>query len=62
MEWFYRFLKEPRRLFRRYFIDDVTFFYYFIKQLLGVYKNPFSLDKEILDNVNIRDSHNQSNL
>ena len=62
MEWFYRFLKEPRRLFRRYFIDDVTFFYYFIKQLLGVYKNPFSLDKEILDNVNIRDSHKQSNL
>ncbi len=25
MEWFYRFLQEPRRLFRRYFIDDVAF-------------------------------------
>jgi N-acetylglucosaminyldiphosphoundecaprenol N-acetyl-beta-D-mannosaminyltransferase len=23
LEWFYRFLKEPRRLFRRYFIDDM---------------------------------------
>ena len=23
MEWFYRFLKEPRRLFKRYFVDDV---------------------------------------
>lgn len=23
LEWFYRFLKEPRRLFKRYFIDDV---------------------------------------
>lgn len=26
MEWFYRFLKEPRRLFRRYFVDDLAFF------------------------------------
>ena len=25
MEWFYRFLKEPRRLFKRYFIDDMAF-------------------------------------
>ena len=23
LEWFYRFLQEPKRLFRRYFIDDV---------------------------------------
>lgn len=23
-EWFYRFLQEPRRLFRRYFVDDLT--------------------------------------
>lgn len=23
MEWFYRFLKEPKRLFKRYFIDDM---------------------------------------
>ena len=25
-EWFYRFLKEPRRLFKRYFIDDMRIF------------------------------------
>jgi N-acetylglucosaminyldiphosphoundecaprenol N-acetyl-beta-D-mannosaminyltransferase len=25
-EWFYRFLQEPRRMFRRYFIDDMGFF------------------------------------
>lgn len=41
MEWFYRFLMEPKRMFWRYFIDDVKFFWYFGKQLLGVYKNPF---------------------
>jgi len=26
-EWFYRFLQEPRRMFRRYFIDDMYFFW-----------------------------------
>lgn len=26
MEWFYRFLKEPKRLFKRYFIDDMQLF------------------------------------
>jgi N-acetylglucosaminyldiphosphoundecaprenol N-acetyl-beta-D-mannosaminyltransferase len=25
LEWFYRFLQEPRRLFRRYFVDDLRF-------------------------------------
>jgi UDP-N-acetylglucosamine 2-epimerase (non-hydrolysing) len=25
-EWFYRFLQEPRRMFKRYFIDDMAFF------------------------------------
>jgi exopolysaccharide biosynthesis WecB/TagA/CpsF family protein len=41
MEWLYRFFKEPKRLFRRYFVDDTKFFWYFGKQLLGIYKNPF---------------------
>lgn len=26
LEWFYRFLQEPRRMFRRYFIEDMAFF------------------------------------
>lgn len=25
LEWFFRFLQEPRRLFRRYFLDDLAF-------------------------------------
>ena len=41
MEWFYRFLQEPKRMYKRYFIDDPCFFWYFGKQLLGLYKNPF---------------------
>ncbi len=43
MEWFYRFLKEPKRLFKRYFVDDMKFFYYFFLQLVGKYKNPFGI-------------------
>ena len=46
LEWFYRFCKEPRRLFKRYFIEDVKFFWYFGKQLLGIYKDPFKEDDE----------------
>lgn len=25
LEWFFRFLQEPRRMFRRYFVDDMAF-------------------------------------
>ena len=32
LEWFYRFLQEPRRMFRRYFIDDVAFLWLFLKE------------------------------
>lgn len=42
LEWLYRFIKEPKRLFKRYFVDDMQFFFYFAKQLLGVYKDPFT--------------------
>ena len=33
LEWFYRFLQEPGRMFRRYFIDDVYFFWLLFKEL-----------------------------
>ena len=41
MEWFWRFCQEPRRLFKRYWVDDMKFFWYFGKQLIGIYENPF---------------------
>ncbi|XZJ82692.1 WecB/TagA/CpsF family glycosyltransferase [Clostridium perfringens] len=34
IEWFYRFLKEPRRLFRRYFIDYLKFIPLFLKEII----------------------------
>ena len=41
LEWFYRFMKEPRRMYRRYFIEDIPFFLLLLKQKIGIYKNPF---------------------
>lgn len=52
MEWFWRFLHEPRRLFKRYWIDDMKFFWYFGKQLLGLYKNPFEAKAQFNRPVN----------
>ena len=32
LEWLYRFLQEPRRMFRRYFIDDMAFVALFARE------------------------------
>lgn len=32
LEWFYRFLQEPRRMFRRYFVEDMAFIGLFMKE------------------------------
>jgi N-acetylglucosaminyldiphosphoundecaprenol N-acetyl-beta-D-mannosaminyltransferase len=32
LEWFYRFLQEPRRMFKRYFIDDAYFLWLLLKE------------------------------
>ena len=34
LEWFYRFLQEPRRMFRRYFIEDMAFIGLLVKEAL----------------------------
>lgn len=34
LEWFYRFINEPKRLFKRYFIDDMKVFSIVFKYLL----------------------------
>ena len=41
LEWFYRMCIEPKRLVKRYLIDDIPFFYYILKQKVGIYKTPF---------------------
>jgi len=34
LEWLHRFLQEPKRMFKRYFVDDVYFFWLLAKELL----------------------------
>jgi N-acetylglucosaminyldiphosphoundecaprenol N-acetyl-beta-D-mannosaminyltransferase len=38
LEWFYRFIQEPKRLFRRYFIEAPVFIPLVIKQKFGLLK------------------------
>ncbi len=41
MEWLYRLVTEPKRLWKRYLIEDLPFFWLLIKQKLNLYKAPF---------------------
>lgn len=41
LEWLYRLVKEPGRLWRRYIIEDMPFFKLIYKQKSGKYRNPF---------------------
>ena len=41
LEWLYRLCKEPKRMYHRYLIEDMPFFWLLLKQKLGKYKNPF---------------------
>ena len=46
IEWLYRLFNEPTRLWKRYFIDDLPFFYLLLKQRLSLYQDPITLSKE----------------
>jgi len=41
IEWAYRLLSEPRRLWKRYLIEGLPFFRLIVEQKLGSYKMPF---------------------
>ena len=38
LEWFWRLMMEPKRLWKRYLIDDPVFFWLVLKQKLGLFK------------------------
>ncbi len=40
LEWLYRLMSEPRRLWKRYLIDDMPFIILLLKQKFGLYANP----------------------
>lgn len=39
LEWFFRFAQEPKRLFKRYFVDDIQIFPLVLKYKLGISKS-----------------------
>lgn len=41
LEWAYRLYQEPRRLWRRYLVEDMAFFLLIVKDKIGQYKNPW---------------------
>ncbi len=43
LEWLYRLVSEPARLWKRYLIDDTYFFWLVLKQKLNLYRVPTKL-------------------
>ncbi len=42
LEWAFRISQEPKRMFKRYFLDDMQIFWLVFKQKTGLYKNPWA--------------------
>lgn len=42
LEWLYRLLSEPRRLWKRYLVEGPAFFWYALLQMLDLYNEPFT--------------------
>lgn len=45
LEWAYRLYKEPKRLWKRYMVDDLPFLSLILKEKFGIYHNPFDEKK-----------------
>lgn len=41
LEWLFRLLSEPQRLWKRYLVDDLPFFWLVLLQKFRLYKNPW---------------------
>ncbi len=41
LEWLYRLVREPRQRWHRYMVHQPPFLYLLLRQMLGLYRNPF---------------------
>lgn len=41
LEWLFRLFQEPKRMFKRYILEDTAIFILCLKQKFGLYSNPF---------------------
>lgn len=48
LEWLYRIMMEPNRLWRRYFNDALPFLWLVLAERLGLYRDPFGDDPSYL--------------
>jgi N-acetylglucosaminyldiphosphoundecaprenol N-acetyl-beta-D-mannosaminyltransferase len=46
LEWLYRLLREPQRLWKRYMLDAIPFLWLIVKQRFQLYENPWSTVKK----------------
>jgi N-acetylglucosaminyldiphosphoundecaprenol N-acetyl-beta-D-mannosaminyltransferase len=42
LEWLYRLFSEPKRMWKRYIVEDLPFFWLIMQQKLNLYKMPFT--------------------
>lgn len=49
MEWLYRLVAEPRRLWKRYLVEGPTFFWFLFMQMLNLYTDPFEASDQKKD-------------
>lgn len=47
LEWFYRLVSEPRRLWKRYLVEGPAFFWFILLQVCNLYTNPFGGDDDL---------------
>lgn len=48
LEWLFRILCEPKRLWKRYLIHDLPFFWYVLQQRFNRYRNPWAGERPTL--------------
>lgn len=51
-EWLYRLLSEPKRLWKRYLIEDLPFLWLILLQKLNLYKMPFPEGSSLTNQLN----------
>jgi N-acetylglucosaminyldiphosphoundecaprenol N-acetyl-beta-D-mannosaminyltransferase len=62
LEWLYRLVSEPRRLWRRYLVEGPTFFWFLLLQFFKLYKEPFeALSVDLSDGTPYSDEAIASN-
>lgn len=51
LEWLYRLLREPRQRWHRYIVHQPPFLYLLARQMLGLYRDPFSAAPQLKDSA-----------